>query len=228
MAQYFKHPQQIRYYPRVARSMSLKRRTFQWKLHKKEDTSEIKKTAFCAWHEAGVLLSYICLLFAFDRRATNKKTNWRKPDDWKFLSKYWPIGFRQSRDRHYVTFTKKIDIEYRADNIFAFGWLNLLNWQENVWVNIKWIPIIALLFKWILTTICMGFDQPWATQIGSRAKFMLNSHVEGQNRDAFYRFSRLFYEIGILRAAGWPWLVLTIFWQSVYRVKQYIHHAFIY
>jgi hypothetical protein len=41
--------------------------------------------------------------------------------------------------------------------------------------------------------------QPWATQIGSRAKFMLNSHVEGQNRDAFYRFSRLFYEIGIFQ-----------------------------
>jgi hypothetical protein len=28
---------------------------------------------------------------------------------------------------------------------------------------------------------------------------MLNSHVEGQNRDAFYRFSRLFYEIGIFQ-----------------------------
>ncbi len=26
-------------------------------------------------------------------------------------------------------------------------------------------------------------DQPWATQIGSRAKFLLNSHFEGQSRD---------------------------------------------
>ncbi len=36
----------------------------------------------------------------------------------------------------------------------------------------------------------MSLLQSWATQIGSRAKFMLKCHVEGQNRDFFYRFSR--------------------------------------
>ncbi len=44
-----------------------------------------------------------------------------------------------------------------------------------------------------------GLEQPWATQIGSRAKFMLNSHVEGQNRDPFYSFCRFFYEKRIFR-----------------------------
>jgi hypothetical protein len=35
--------------------------------------------------------------------------------------------------------------------------------------------------------------QPWATQIGSGAKFLLNSDVEGQNTGFLYRFSRFFY-----------------------------------
>jgi hypothetical protein len=42
-------------------------------------------------------------------------------------------------------------------------------------------------------------EQPWATQIGSRAKFMLKSQVEGQNWGLFFRFSRYFYEIGIFQ-----------------------------
>jgi hypothetical protein len=40
-------------------------------------------------------------------------------------------------------------------------------------------------------------DQPWATRIGSRANFLVNSHVKGQNIDFYFRFSRFFYEIAI-------------------------------
>ncbi len=35
-------------------------------------------------------------------------------------------------------------------------------------------------------------DQPWATRNCSMAKLMLKWHVEDQNRDFFYRFSRFF------------------------------------
>jgi hypothetical protein len=45
----------------------------------------------------------------------------------------------------------------------------------------------------------INVNQSWATQIGSRAKFLLNTHVEGQNRDAFYRFSRFSYEKAIIQ-----------------------------
>jgi hypothetical protein len=41
--------------------------------------------------------------------------------------------------------------------------------------------------------------QPRATQIGSRAKILLNSHVEGQSIWYFYRFSQFFYEIAIFQ-----------------------------
>ncbi len=50
---------------------------------------------------------------------------------------------------------------------------------------------------WVTKTIFGILYQPWATQIGSRAKFMQNCHAEGQNWDFSYRFSRFFYEIGI-------------------------------
>jgi hypothetical protein len=42
--------------------------------------------------------------------------------------------------------------------------------------------------------------QSWATQIGSRAKFLQKSNVEGQNIDFYYRFSRLFCEILIFQS----------------------------
>ncbi len=38
-------------------------------------------------------------------------------------------------------------------------------------------------------------NQPWATQIDSRAKSLLKSHVKGQSRDFYNRFSRFFSEI---------------------------------
>jgi hypothetical protein len=42
-------------------------------------------------------------------------------------------------------------------------------------------------------------EKPRATQIGSRAKILLNSHVEGQSIRYFYRFSQFFYEIAIFQ-----------------------------
>jgi hypothetical protein len=44
-----------------------------------------------------------------------------------------------------------------------------------------------------------GQNQPWATQIGSRATFLLNSYVEGQSTGFFYRFSRFSYKNAIIQ-----------------------------
>jgi hypothetical protein len=41
--------------------------------------------------------------------------------------------------------------------------------------------------------------QPLATQIGSRANFLLKCQVEGQYRHFFYIFSRFFYEMCIFQ-----------------------------
>ncbi len=39
----------------------------------------------------------------------------------------------------------------------------------------------------------------WATQTGSRAKFLLKNHVKGQIIDFYYRFIRFFYEVAIFQ-----------------------------
>jgi hypothetical protein len=41
--------------------------------------------------------------------------------------------------------------------------------------------------------------QPWAIQIGSRAKLLLKCHVEGQHINFYYPISRFFYEIAIFQ-----------------------------
>jgi hypothetical protein len=43
------------------------------------------------------------------------------------------------------------------------------------------------------------FQQPWATQIGSRAKFLLSSHIERQSIQFYYAFGQFFYEMPIFR-----------------------------
>ncbi len=56
-----------------------------------------------------------------------------------------------------------------------FEYLNILFhilWGY-VWNFVVWFKIIS---QYVLY-------QPWATQIGLRAKIMLKCHVEGQNRD---------------------------------------------
>jgi hypothetical protein len=40
--------------------------------------------------------------------------------------------------------------------------------------------------------ICL--NQPRAIKIGLRAKFLLNSHVEGQSIDFYCKFGRFFFE----------------------------------
>jgi hypothetical protein len=68
----------------------------------------------------------------------------------------------------------------------------------------------------------MMLGQPWATQIGSRSKFMPKCHVEGQNRDFFYRFCSFFYEIGIFQRHRLPMAVLGVSDLSSVRLPNYI------
>jgi hypothetical protein len=42
-------------------------------------------------------------------------------------------------------------------------------------------------------------NQPWPTQIGSRAKFLKNCHLEGQNLDFFLGFSRFDSKIAMFQ-----------------------------
>jgi hypothetical protein len=47
--------------------------------------------------------------------------------------------------------------------------------------------------------ILKRYNQPWPTQVGSRATFLKNRHFEGQNLDFFKGSNRFFSKIAIFR-----------------------------
>jgi hypothetical protein len=48
--------------------------------------------------------------------------------------------------------------------------------------------MISVCFRQYVAQKVDNFVQPWETQIGLRANFLLKSHIEGQIIDFFYRF----------------------------------------
>ncbi len=71
-------------------------------------------------------------------------------------------------------------------------WWNTKKNIRNFPATPTWFLQVSRVFK--------DLHQPWATQIGSKAKFLLNSHIEGQSTGFFYRFSRFSYEILIFQS----------------------------